>query len=50
MKITNMGANKEGAWAFYASGLEFSYIASQDKTYITREDGSKEVHLGRVGF
>lgn len=50
MQISKMGANKEGAWAIYTNGLEFRYIASRNKTYITREDGSKEIHEGRFGF
>jgi hypothetical protein len=45
-----MGANQAGAWAVSSTGLEFRYIASQNKTYITQEDGTQEVHEGRFGF
>jgi hypothetical protein len=50
MILVNGGANEAGAWAEYSNGLEIRYIVSMKKTYITREDGSKEVHEGRVGI
>jgi hypothetical protein len=50
MILLNGGANEAGAWAEYSNGLEIRYIKSQNKTYITNEDGSKEIHEGRVGF
>jgi hypothetical protein len=48
--LVNGGANEFGAWATYASGLEIKFVKSLNKTFITNEDGSKEVHEGRFGI
>lgn len=50
MRISNAGANKEGAWAYYTDGSSIKFIAAINKTIVSDMFGDETILEGRQGI